>query len=38
MIALLDKKHDRNNLDCGNPILNNYLKTQAGQDIKRKLA
>lgn len=38
MIALLDKKHDRNNFDCGNPILNNYLKTQAGQDIKRKLS
>ena len=38
MIALLDKKHDRNNFDSGNPILNNYLKTQAGQDIKRKLS
>ena len=38
MIALLDKKHNRENFDCGNPILNNYLKTQAGQDIKRKLS
>lgn len=38
MIELLNKKHNRNNFDCGNEILNNYLKNQAGQDVKRKLA
>ena len=38
VIKLLDKKHNRNDFDCGNELLNNYLKTQAGQDIKRKLS
>ena len=37
MIELLDKKHRREDFDCGNEILNNYLKNLAGQDIKRKL-
>ncbi len=38
MIALLSKKHNRKDFDCGKEFLNNYLKTQAGQDIKRKLS
>jgi len=38
MIELLDKKHLRNDFDCGKELLNNYLKNQAGQDIKRKLS
>ena len=38
MIELLDKKHNRNDFDCGKELLNNYLKTQAEQDIKRKLS
>ncbi|MBX2930897.1 MAG: GNAT family N-acetyltransferase [Chitinophagaceae bacterium] len=38
MIELLDKKHKRNEFDCGKELLNNYLKFQAGQDIKRKLS
>lgn len=38
MIELLGKKHNRENFDCGKEPLNNYLKTQAGQDIKRKLS
>jgi GNAT superfamily N-acetyltransferase len=38
MIELLDKKHNRNNFDCGNELLNNYLKNQASQDVKRKLS
>ncbi|SFS54397.1 GNAT family N-acetyltransferase [Sphingobacterium wenxiniae] len=38
MIELLDKKHHREDFDCGKELLNNYLKTQAGQDIKRKLS
>lgn len=38
MIELLDKKHNRNDFDCGKELLNSYLKNQAGQDIKRKLS
>lgn len=38
MIELLDKKHSRDDFDCGKELLNNYLKNQAGQDIKRKLS
>lgn len=38
MIELLGKKHLRETFDCGKELLNNYLKTQAGQDIKRKLS
>lgn len=38
MIELLDKKHNKKEFDCGNELLNNYLKTQTGQDVKRKLS
>jgi len=38
MIELLDKKHILNDFDCGKELLNNYIKNQAGQDIKRKLS
>jgi GNAT superfamily N-acetyltransferase len=38
MIELLDKKHNRNDFDCGKELLNNYIKNQAGQDIRRKLS
>lgn len=38
MIELLDKKHNRQDFDCGKELLNNYLKNQAGQDVKRKLS
>jgi hypothetical protein len=38
MIELLSNRHNRNDFDCGKELLNNYLKNQAGQDIKRKLA
>lgn len=38
MIELLDKKHRKDSFDCGRELLNNYLKTQAGQDVKRKLS
>lgn len=38
MLELLDKKHNREDFDCGKELLNNYLKNQAGQDIKRKLS
>ena len=38
MIELLCKKHNRKDFDCGKELLNNYLKNQAGQDVKRKLS
>ena len=38
MIELLNKKHNRKEFDCGKELLNNYLKNQAGQDVKRKLS
>lgn len=38
MIELLDKKHNRKDFDCGKDLLNDYLKTQASQDVKRKLS
>lgn len=38
MIELLGKKHNRKEFDCGKELLNNYLKNQAGQDVKRKLS
>lgn len=30
--------HDRSRFDCGDETLNNYLKTQAGQDMRRGFA
>ena len=38
MIELLDKRHNRKDFDCGKELLNNYLRNQAGQDVKRKLS
>lgn len=38
MIELLDTKHNRADFDCGKELLTNYLKSQAGQDVKRKLS
>lgn len=38
MIELLEKSHIRKDFDCGYELLNNYLKKQAGQDVKRKLS
>ena len=33
-IVQFDKKYDYSSFDCGVPALNNYLKTQASQDIR----
>jgi hypothetical protein len=33
---LLDDEHDRIDLACGAESLDRYLKTQAGQDVRRK--
>ena len=38
MIELLDKKHNRKDFDCGKELLNDYLKNQVRQDVKRKLS
>ena len=34
----LQKSHFRADFDCGQALLDDYLKTQVNQDIKRKLA
>ena len=34
----LNTAHNRNDFDCGNAMLNNYLQQQARQDVKRNLA
>jgi GNAT superfamily N-acetyltransferase len=38
MLELLHRGHDRERFDCGKDLLTNYLKYQASQDVKRKLA
>ena len=35
-VALLDEQHDRSSFTCGVESLDRYLKTQAGQDVRRK--
>jgi GNAT superfamily N-acetyltransferase len=35
-IALLREDHDRSSFTCGVDSLDRYLKTQAGQDVRRK--
>jgi predicted GNAT family N-acyltransferase len=35
-VALLDERHDRADFTCGVESLDRYLKTQAGQDVRRK--
>ena len=35
-IVLLGKDHDRDSFGCGVESLDRYLKTQAGQDLRRK--
>lgn len=34
----LKSNHNRNAFDCGYDLLNNYLKRQANQDVKRNLS
>jgi hypothetical protein len=34
----LSKEHDKGSFSCGTQALDNYLKTQAGQDVKKYLA
>ena len=35
-VVLLEEEHDRGNFTCGVDSLDRYLKTQAGQDVRRK--
>ncbi|EQD59986.1 GCN5-related N-acetyltransferase, partial [mine drainage metagenome] len=35
-VVLLDEQHDRGSFTCGVESLDRYLKTQAGQDVRRK--
>ena len=34
-VQLLDKRHRRENFDCGDPALNEFLLRQAGQQQRR---
>jgi len=38
VIAPLEKKHDKHEFNCGIDPLNQYLKTQASQDVKKNVA
>lgn len=38
IIAHLDRKHKKDQFDCGVDALNDYLKTQASQDMKKSVA
>lgn len=38
LIEILAKEHDRSNFDCGHSLLDNYIKRQASQDVKRDLS
>jgi len=37
-IRLLEKSHNRNNFNCEESSLTNYIKTQVNQDIRKSLA
>jgi predicted GNAT family N-acyltransferase len=37
-IQLLSKSHQKSGFDCGKPLLDNYIRTQASQDVKRDLS
>lgn len=37
-VQLLSKSHVRTGFDCGKPLLDNYIRTQASQDVKRDLS
>jgi len=38
LTTALDSSHDKKNFLCGKELLDNYLHTQAKQDVKRKLS
>lgn len=38
LTEILNSTHEKKNFSCGKEILDNYIKQQAGQDVKRKLS
>lgn len=38
VIEAISSSHDRKNFSCGTPALNNYIRQQARQDIKRRIS
>ncbi len=38
VIELLGPEHDRESFDCGEPTLDSYIRRQASQDIRRRVA
>jgi len=36
-LSILNKSHDRKEFNCGNKLLDNYIKHQVSQDVKKKL-
>ena len=38
ILEILDKTHIRSDFDCGHPSLDNYIKAQASQDVKRDMS
>ena len=37
-IELLQKSHNRSNFDSNTPLLDNYIRSQSSQDVKRNLS
>ncbi|WP_277115578.1 GNAT family N-acetyltransferase [Chryseobacterium sp.] len=37
-VQLLNKSHNKSGFECGKPLLDNYIRTQASQDVKRDLS
>ncbi len=37
-LSILEKSHNRKGFDCGKELLNNYIRQQASQDVKKKLS
>ena len=38
VIEAISSSHDRKNFSCGTPALDNYIRQQARQDIKRRIS
>jgi len=37
-LSILNRSHNRKEFDCGKKLLNNYVKEQVSQDVKKKLS
>lgn len=38
LIEILAKEHDKSSFSCGHSLLDNYIRRQASQDVKRNLS